>query len=80
MKTDRDSNLIVVFRGNPMESEMLMEMLMDNGIPAQVNNQLMGSIAPWHVSAGGFEPVEVIIQEKDRGKAMDLLKEFGKQI
>ena len=75
MKEDKDSNLIVVFRGNPMESEMLM----DNGIPAQVNNQLMGSIAPWQVSAGGFEPVEVIIQEKDRGKAMDLLKEFGKQ-
>lgn len=77
MKKDKNSALIVVFRGSPIESEMVKEMLMDNGIPAQVNNQLMGSIAPWQVSAGGMDPVAVFILEKDKEKAMNLLKEFG---
>ena len=38
----------------------------------------MGSIAPWQVSAGGFEPVEVEVLEKDKEKALELINEFRK--
>ncbi len=72
------SELIVIFRGNPIEAEMIKEMFLDNGIVAQLKNQLMGSIAPWHVSAGGFEPVEVIVLKKDEEKALSLIDELNK--
>lgn len=38
----------------------------------------MGTIAPWHVSPGGFEPVEVEILLKDKEKALKLIDEFNK--
>ncbi len=73
-----NSDLIVIFSGNPIDAEMIKEMLLDNGIPAHLKNQLMGSIAPWHVSAGGFEPVEIVIMKKDEEKARRLIDEFNK--
>jgi hypothetical protein len=76
MKKHTHSDLIVVFRGNPVDSEIVKEILSDNGIMAHLKNQLMGSIAPWHVSSGGFEPVEVEVLEEDKGKALDLINEF----
>ncbi len=54
-----DSDLAVVFSENCMNVEIIHEILADNDIPANVKNQLMGSIASWQVSAGGFEPVVV---------------------
>ena len=78
MGRNNESELIVIYRGNPIDSEMVKEILADNGILAGIKNQLMGSIAPWQVSAGGFEPVEVEILKKDEEKAIALLKEFNK--
>ncbi len=74
-----DSELIVVFKGNPMDSEVIKEILMDNGIKANLKNQLMGTIAPWHVSAGGIDPVEVEVLMKDKEKALGLIGEFNKR-
>ena len=73
-----DSELIVVFKGNPFDSEIIKEILNDNGIMANLKNQLMGTIAPWHVSPGGFEPVEVEILVKDKEEALKLIDEFYK--
>jgi len=78
MNKHKDLELIVVFRGNPMNSEIIKEILEDNGIMASLKNQFMGSIAPWHVSSGGFEPVEVKVLKKDMEKALDLINEFNK--
>ncbi len=72
-----DSKVIVVFKGSPMDSEIIKDILNDNGIIATLNNQLMGTIAPWQVSNGGFEPVEVEILEKDKDKALLLIEQFN---
>jgi len=72
-----DSELIVVFKGNPLDSEIVKDILNDNGIMANLKNQLMGTIAPWHVSPGGFEPVEVVVLVKDKEKALKLINEFN---
>ncbi len=77
MNKQTNSELIVVYRGNPMDSEIIKEILNDNGIMANLKNQFMGSIAPWQVSPGGFEPVEVEILKKDMEKALDLINEFN---
>ena len=71
------SELIVVFKGNPIDSEIIKEILNDNGIIANLKNQLMGMIAPWQVSPGGFEPVEVEILVKDKDEALKLIDEFS---
>lgn len=71
-------DLVVVFRGNPVDSEIVKEILADNDIMAHLKNQLMGSIAPWQVSPGGFEPVEVEVLEEYKEKALKLVEEFNK--
>ncbi|MCF8374603.1 MAG: DUF2007 domain-containing protein [Bacteroidales bacterium] len=73
-----DSELIVVFKGTAGDSEIVKEILNDNGIMAGLKNQLMGTIAPWHVSSGGFDPVEVEILAKDKAKALELIDEYNR--
>jgi hypothetical protein len=70
------STIIVIFEGNPIDSEIVKDILIENGINANLKNQLMGTIAPWHVSSGGFEPVKVEILSDDKDKALELIKEF----
>jgi hypothetical protein len=55
---------------------MIKNMLVEAGISASLNNQLMGSIAPWQVSGGDAQPVEIVILEKDKEKALSLIKEY----
>ena len=66
----------VIFTGNPIDGEMIDQLLNENGIETMVNNQLMGSIAPWQVTAGGFNPVEIVINKNERDKAHQLIEEF----
>ena len=73
-----DSKLIVVFKGNPTDSESINQLLNDSGILARLKNQFMGTIAPWHVSPGGINPVEVEVHSKDLEKALKLIEEFKK--
>jgi len=69
-------DVITIFSGSPMDAEILTEVLADNGIVAHAKNQLMGQIAPWQVSAGGQDPVEVEILSSDKEKALLLVEEF----
>ncbi|WP_235934509.1 putative signal transducing protein [Sunxiuqinia indica] len=71
-----DRETVVVFRGHPMKAEMVHELLKGHEIISFINNELMGSIAPWQVSAGGFQPVEIVINKKDELKAISLIEEF----
>ena len=71
-----DSETMVIFSGKPIEAEMINQLLNDRGIITLISNKLMGSIAPWQVSAGGFEPVEVIINKADEPKAHQLIAAF----
>ena len=70
-------DLTVVYRGNPIDSEIVKQILAENGIMVNLKNQLMGSIAPWQVSSGGLDPVVVEVMEKDRKKALELINQFS---
>ena len=76
--TIMDSKLIVVFKGNLIDSEIVKDILNDNEVIASIKNQLMGTIAPWYVSPGGLDPVEIEILQKDEEKALGLIAEFHK--
>ncbi|MBN2597595.1 DUF2007 domain-containing protein [Labilibaculum sp.] len=73
-----DLNLIVIYSGNPIDSEIIKDILTENGIAVNIKNGLMGTIAPWHVSAGGVAPVELEISVRDKEKALRLINEFTK--
>lgn len=70
--------LVLIFSGNPIDSEIVKDILTDNGIAVNVKNELMGTIAPWHVSAGGINPVELQVLAKDKEMALRLINEFNK--
>ena len=77
---EKDTNLIEIYRGNSINSEIIKDILNDNGIIASLKNQLMGSIAPFYVAAGGIDPVGVEIFARDREKALALIEAFNKSI
>jgi len=80
MKYHEDNDeLITIFAGSPVDAEMVNHLLQDNDIETLIKNQLMGTLAPWQVTAGGHAPVEVVIHERDAGKAKSLIEEFHKQ-
>lgn len=72
-----DSNLTVIFKGNPMNCQLIKDLLDTERITAYIHNQLMGDIAPWHISAGGFQAVEVVVFEHDKEKALRLINAFN---
>ena len=71
-----DSKLITVYTGNLVDAEMIKNRLIEAGISASMKNQLMSSIAPWQISAGGFEPAGVMVFQEDKEKALMLIEEF----
>ena len=77
---EKETYLIEIYKGSPINSEIIKDILNDNGITANMTNQLMGSIAPFYVSAGGINPVGVEIFARDREKALALIEEFNKGI
>jgi hypothetical protein len=77
MSVNQD-DLIVIFSGNPIDSEIIKDILIENGIAVNLKNQLMGTIAPWYVSAGGVAPVKLEIFAKDKEEALCLINEFTK--
>lgn len=74
----KDDDLILIYSGNPIDSEIIKDIFTDNGIAVNLKNELMGTIAPWHVSAGGINPIELEIFAKDKEEALRLIHEFNK--
>lgn len=74
----KDDDLILIYSGNPVDSEIIKDILTDNGIAVNVKNELMGTIAPWHVSAGGINPIELEVFAKDKEEALRLINDFTK--
>jgi hypothetical protein len=75
MKTD-ESTFVTVFSGSSMDAEMMKQYLESNGVMATIRNQYMGTIAPWYVSGGGANPVDVEVLEHDKEAALALLSGF----
>jgi hypothetical protein len=75
---EESKEIIEIYKGNTVNAEIITDILNDNGIIASMNNQLMGSIAPFYVSGGGIDPVGVEIFDRDKEKALALIEEFNK--
>ena len=76
MKTNKENDIIEVFAGNSIDAEIVKSLLEDSGIKAFLKDDNMGSIAPWHVSAGGAGAVKIIINSNDYDKAKLIVEKY----
>ncbi|MBX0333846.1 DUF2007 domain-containing protein [Pontibacter sp. HSC-14F20] len=68
---------IVIFSGDFHRAAVIKNMLENHSIYVFMQNEHMGSIAPWQVASGGFNPVKLIISGQDEEEAKRLLEGFN---
>ncbi len=71
-----NDTMMQVYAGSFNDASQVQFLLENEGIESFIENGLMGTIAPWQVSAGGVAPVKVMISDKDMERALKLLKDF----
>ena len=76
MKTKKDNDIIEVFAGTSIDAEIVRSLLEDSDIKTFLKDDNMGTIAPWHVSAGGAGAVKVIINSNDYDKAKLIIEKY----
>ncbi|WP_299705752.1 DUF2007 domain-containing protein [uncultured Pontibacter sp.] len=69
---------IVIFSGDFHRAAVIKNMLENHGIYVFMENEHMGSIAPFQVASGGFNPVKLIISGHDEQEAKRLLEDFDR--
>ena len=77
MEQKDNIRLVQVFAGEYWKTSMIKNILEDNDIQVYLENEYMGSIAPWRIEAGGFNPFKVIVSSLDYDAAMKLIEEFN---
>lgn len=68
---------VVVFSGLPWEAEMVKNILENENIEAFLNNEILGTVAPFY-SSSGLGSVKVVVSNFDFEKAKLLVEEFEK--
>ncbi len=63
------SKQIEVFAGNIIEAGMVCSLLESAGIHAYLKDEIMGTMHPWFVSAGGVGAVKVLVSALDSEEA-----------
>ena len=72
-----DIKLIEVFAGQLWQAAVIKNILEDNGIHVHLENELIGTLEPWAVAAGGFNPVKVIVSDRDHDLSQKLIREYN---
>ena len=58
---------------------MIHSLLEQEGIQAFIQNEFMGNIVPWQVTAGGWGATKVVVAEADHEKATQIIKDYGQK-
>ncbi|MDO6390537.1 DUF2007 domain-containing protein [Pontibacter sp. BT731] len=77
MAQSEQTKPVVIFSGDFHRAAVIKNMLENHSIYVFMQNEHMGSIAPWQVSSGGFNPVKLIISGQDEEEAQRLLEGFN---
>ncbi len=76
MTTKKEFDLVEIFAGSPMDAEIVKSLLIDAEIEAFLKNENLGTIAPWHVAAGGAGAVKVIISSLNIDSAKLIVEDY----
>ena len=74
------SKQIEIFAGNIIEAGMVSSLLESSGIHAYLKDEIMGTMNPWFVSAGGVGAVKVLVSALDFETATLLVKDYRNNI
>jgi hypothetical protein len=72
----KKNDLIEIFAGSSIEAEIVNSMLKDHEVRTFLQDENMGTIAPWQVSAGGAGAVKIIINRKDYKAARQIIEKY----
>jgi hypothetical protein len=72
-----DIKLVDVFAGEYWKAEMIKQLLEDNNIPAFLNNQYLGTVAPYLADLGGMPNIKVMVNQNFQQQAWKLIDEFN---
>jgi hypothetical protein len=72
------NDLVVVFSGNTFEADRVKIELENDGIPAFLKDEIIGTVAPWHAAPGGVGAVKVTVAQRDIDKANSIIQQFKK--
>jgi len=75
MNSEKEFRPIEIYSGNGWEVELLKSMLESAGITCFLQNEYSGTITP-HYTAGGVNPIKLIISSADIDKAKTIVEEF----
>ena len=64
MKKQKENDFIEVFAGTPINAAIVRSILEDAGIMTFLKDDIMGTVAPWYVSAGGAGAVKIMFVAK----------------
>ncbi len=74
---ESDIKPIEVYAGELWQATTVKNILEGNHIQAFLENEYLGTIAPWRVEAGGSGAVKVIVSNRDVDLAVKLIDEFN---
>lgn len=71
-----EERLVEVFAGEFIEAGMIQSLLEENQIEAFLENEMMGSIAPWMTGSASFHPVKVLVSSLHEELAREIIRGF----
>ena len=71
---------VEVFAGSIISAGMVKSFLENASINAYLKDELMGTLNPWWVTAGGVGAVKVVVSSRDAEKALELVREFERRM
>jgi hypothetical protein len=81
MNSDSNIEPVNVFTGSLFDAEMIRNILENEGIESFLNDQYIGTIAPWYISpATDGSSVSVIVSSPDADKAKLIVEEYRKEV
>ena len=72
--------MIDLFRGTYFEAMNMKGLLESNDIKVFTLNENMSIIEPWVVTAGGFNPVILRVNNEDLEKAKEIVEDYQSKI
>ncbi|OWK45091.1 putative signal transducing protein [Fimbriiglobus ruber] len=67
------ASIVTIFSGSGIEASMVLSFLESNGIPARLEDEYTGTMAPHVAAGGGAGAVKVAVAAGDAAAAKELL-------
>jgi len=67
---------VEVFAGTSWEAALVKSLLENAEIEVFLKDEIRGTMAPWHVSPGGTNPVKVMVSSHDFANAKEVVDAF----